>query len=263
MIYLLPSKRGNRKKFLPFFVVSIFICLILLINFISPTFLGGVSNKLGLPVWKSGGFLFTQFSNMQAFIHSRVNLLHINEDLRSQLSDLNTKLLSLSILEQENKDLKKDWGRIEDSPTILASVLVKPPQSFYDTLILDVGQKDGIQIGARVAGSDNIILGVIDEVYDDTSRAKLFSSVDTETSVMINRNNINVNLIGMGGGNFEIKVPQEVDIAEGDVLILPGININIVSTVIAIESNPTNSFKRIFCKTPINIAELRFVSVAK
>lgn len=248
---------------MPFIIVIVFICLFFLINLISPSFLGGVSNKLGLPVWKSGGFLFTQVSNMRAFLHSRTTLLRINEDLRLQLADTEAKLLSLSVIEQENKDLKRDWGRASDGQSILASVLVKPPQSFYDTLILDVGEKDGIQTGARVAISDSIVLGTIDELYSDTSRAKLFSSVGTETSAVINRNNINVNLVGMGGGNFEIKVPQEVDIVEGDVLILPGISTSIVSTVVAIESNPTNAFKRIFCKTPTNIAELRFVSVAK
>lgn len=263
MIYLLPSKRGNRKKFLPFFVVFIFICLIFLINFISPTFLGGVSNSLGLPIWKSGGFFFTQISNMKAFTHSRLTLLDINQSLKEDLAEANAKLSAMSVLEQENIDLKKTFGRTDGVMSILASVLVKPPQSFYDTLILDVGERDNVKNGARVVVGENVVLGNIDEVYEKTSRAKLFSSVDAETLAVINRNNIGVTLVGKGGGNFEIKVPQEVDIVEGDVLILPGMSTSIVSTVVAIEANPTNSFKRIFCKTPINIAELRFVSVAK
>ncbi len=248
---------------MPFIVVAVFVCLIFLINLISPSFLGGVSNGLGIPVWKSGGFLFTQVSNMRAFIHSRARLLEMNRTLESDLVDAKTKLLSLSVLENENNELKKSWGRAENVTGIIASVLVKPPQSFYDTLILDIGENGQVQVGDRIMIGGSVILGNIDEVYNKTSRAKLFSSVDTETVAVIDRNSIGVTLVGKGGGSFEIKVPQEVDIVQGDTIILPGINPGIVATVGEIESNPTNSFKRIFCKTPVNVAELRWVSITK
>ncbi len=263
MIYLLPSKKGNRKKFLPFIVVTFFICLIFLVNLISPSFFGAAANKLGIPVWKSGGFLFTQISNLQAFVHSRVKLLEMNRNLRSELLNANTKLLSLSVLEHENNELKAFWGRKDNIEGIMASVLVKPPQSFYDTLVLDIGKEDSVSAGDIVMMGDGVVLGTLDEVYAKTSRAKLFSSVDTETVAVVDRNNIGVTLIGKGGGNFEIKVPQEVDIVQGDTIILPGINPTIVAVVGEIESNPTNSFKRVFCKTPVNVAELRWVSILK
>ncbi len=263
MIYLLPSKKGNRGKFLPFIVVLVFVCFIFLINFFAPTFFGRVANTLGIPVWQSGGFVFTQVANTQAFFHSRKAMLDINRNLKQELMEANARLFSLSVLEQENVDLKREWSRSGDIDGILAVVLVKPPQSFYDTLILDVGEEDEIKNDASVTIGDSIILGKIDEVYGNTSRAKLFSSVDTETSAVINRNNIGVTLIGMGGGNFEIKAPQELDILEGDTIILPDINPSVVATVVAIESNPTNSFKRVFCKTPVNIAQLRWVSIIK
>jgi cell shape-determining protein MreC len=144
---------------------------------------------------------------------------------------------------------------------VLAAVLTKPPQSMYDTLVLDAGENLGIVVGGQVTLSDAATLGVIDEVFGRTSRAKLFSSVDTETPAVIDRTDLSVTLIGRGAGNFEIRLPQEVDIMKGDVIRLPGMTPSVVATVVEVESNPTNSFKRVFCKMPINIAELRWVSV--
>jgi cell shape-determining protein MreC len=263
MIYLLPSKKGNSKKTLPFFIVAVFIVLIFLINLISPAFLGSVSNKIGIPIWKSGGFLSTQFSNIISFAHSRIRILEMNRELESEILNLKTKLLLLDVLENENKEFKRTWGRNDESNGILASVLVKPPQSFYDTLILDAGNDSFVEVGNYVFFGKNVILGTIDEVYKKTSRAKLFSSVDTETVAVVDRNNVAVTLMGRGGGTFEIKVPQEVDIVSGDIIILPGINNNILATVVEIESNPANSFKRVFCKTPTNVAEMRWVSILR
>ena len=263
--YLLQSKKNRPKKYTPLIVVGVFIFIVVVITFFSPSFLGRVSNSVGLPFWHSGGFLFDKVSNLKALTFSRFTLLETNNNLQSQLTEAQTRLLAFSIIEKENSDLKKAWGReggSEEGSSILAYVLVKPPQSFYDTLILDVGQNKNINKGSKIIVANTVVLGTIDEVFGKTSRAKLFSSADLETLATIDRNSLPVTLIGKGAGNFEIQVPQEADIVFGDTIILSGIKQGVVATVFEIESIPSNSFKRVFCKVPINIDELRFVAVS-
>lgn len=278
MTYLLQSKKNWPKKYAPLIVVGVFIFIVVVITFISPSFLGRVSNSIGLPFWHSGGFLFDKVSDLKAFTSSRFILLETNKSLQAQLTETQIRLLAFSVIEKENSDLKKAWGRSGESKdgsedgsedggknevnSILAYVLVKPPQSFYDTLILDVGQDKNINKGSKIIVANTVVLGTIDEVFGKTSRAKLFSSADLETLATIDRNSLPVTLIGKGAGNFEIQVPQEVDIVFGDTIILSGIKQEIVATVFEIESIPSNSFKRVFCKVPVNIDELRFVSIA-
>ena len=263
MNYLYQNKKRNRQRFLPLIVVILFLTLVLLVLWIAPVFWGGVAHGIGLPFWKGQGFLSQEMSYLTAFAHSRAALIDKNRELETQLADAQTKLLALSIIEQENKELKASWGRGEDTPGTLAAVLVKPPQSLYDTLILDTGTVHGVEIGNRAMVGDTIALGVIDQVFEKSSRVNLFSSVDTETNAMIDRTGVSVLLIGTGGGNFELRVPQEFDVTKGDIVTLPGITPTIVATVLEIESVPTNSFKRVFCKIPININELRLVSVVE
>jgi len=261
--YLLQNNRRNKKRFTPLIIVGIFLVIIFCTTLFVPLFFPSLAHGIGRPVWVGGNFFFSKTGTLGGFIVSRNSLMKKNKELQVAYNDLQNKYLATSIVEQENKELKKAWGRDREIIGILAVVLSKPPQSFYDTLVLDVGEDEGILVGQHVVVSDTVLLGVITEVFDDSSRGQLFSSVDRETLALIDRTGVPVTLIGKGAGNFEIRVPQDFDIIKGDIITLPGMGPRIVSTVFEIESNPTDSFKRVLLRIPISLSELRFVSVIK
>ncbi len=261
MNYLLQSRKRNSKRFVPYIVGVFFMGFVILVGVVAPRMFPGMAHGIGRPLWLMSQFVVDRGSDIGAYLSSRHGLLERNEKLTQELIEAQAHLATLSVLEHENEEFKKAWGRTGSSGSILASVLVKPPQSMYDTVVLDAGERNGVQVGNSVTIADSVILGTIDEVYEKTSRAKLFSSVDTETQAVIDRTNVSVAAIGRGGGNFELRLPQEVDVVEGDVIRIPGMEPSVLGTVVEIEANPTNFFKRVFCKTPINIAQLRWVSV--
>ncbi len=263
MNFPLQNNRKGKKHLMPFLVIGVVIFVVVCFTVFSPLFFPKMSQGIGRPLWVSGNFIMEHTSAIRGFFLSRIKLVEKNKALEQELVDIRIKLLAQSVVEQENKEFKQSWGRNTNISAILSAVLVRPPHSAYDTFILDVGLDSAVTIGNMVFASDTVVLGVIDQVFEKTSRAKLFSSVDTHTDALVDRNSLSVELVGTGGGNFEIRVPQDVDVIEGDKIILPGIVPHILAIVEAIESVPTDSFKRIFCKTPVHIGELRLVSILK
>ena len=263
MNYQLQNNRRGHRRFLPVLVVVFFIAIIATLFSFFPLLFPSFSQSIGRPLWVSGNLFINHAGIVGSFFSSRTTLIEKNRMLEKEIADLRTKLVAQSVVEKENKELKELWGRNTDTTSILAAVLMRPPRSVYDTFVLDAGADSGVMQNDIVLSSDTIALGVIDQVFKNTSRAKLFSSVDTHTSAIVSRNNVSVELIGTGGGNFEIRVPQDVDILSGDTIVFPGITPYVVALVEAIESAPADSFKRVFCKVPVHIGELRLVSVTK
>lgn len=261
MNYLPQNNRRGGRRFGP--IIFTVLCVLVVFGLVSlfPLFLPSVAQTIARPLWSVGGFVADHTSVFRGFVSSRTRLIEKNKKLEDQLQQAQVLLDTRAVVEQENKSLKESWGRNTDTSRVLASVLVRPPRTPYDTIVLDVGSEQGIAEGDMVLVADTVMLGIIDQVFEKTSRARLLSSVDTRTDAFISRNNVMVELVGTGGGNFEIRIPQDVDIVEGDDIVLPGITPRLVARVEAIESVPTDSFKRVFCKVSAHVYQMRFVSV--
>ena len=196
-----------------------------------------------------------------AFLGSRNNLIKENNVLKIELDSVKPLLLDRDILVKENNDLKELFGRTDTSNNILATVLVKPPQSSYDTVVLDVGSNLDVKNGNKVFANGNIVLGEIVEVHKSASKAKLYSTAGEKIQTINVRNNISLEIIGQGGGNFDVRVPREIDIVLGDTFVLPGLFSKILGIVFSIETNPEDSFRHVLLKSPVNISQIKLMLV--
>jgi hypothetical protein len=68
-------------------------------------------------------------------------------------------------------------------------------------------------------------------------------------------------IVGRGGGNFEMIIPRDFIILKGDEVVLPGIVPYVVGIVETIISDPRDSFTKALLVSPVNIQELKFVEV--
>jgi cell shape-determining protein MreC len=80
---------------------------------------------------------------------------------------------------------------------------------------------------------------------------------------VIKYQNITVPAKGRGGGNFEIHIPREIEVSDGDILVFPYDPTIAVGIVKSIEFDPRDPFQKILARTPVNIQELRFVEVVE
>ena len=261
MNYLLDRKM-KRKKFIyvAFFVVACFV----IFYFRSPIFnsFSFLSHEIFSPVLSLGGKIGQKFRNAGAYFISKNFLYLENENLKSQLAEDRALMSNYNSIIAENTNLKEILGRKnEKTKTILSAILGKPNQSPYDTLIIDVGKKEGVEAGDTVFVLGNVPIGRVNAAYDSSSKVTLFSNSGEKTQVVVGGMNIFMEVVGRGGGNFEMILPRDFTLSRGDQVVLPGIVPLVLGIVETIISDPSDSFQKALLVSPVNIQELKFVQI--
>lgn len=248
-------KRNEKKKLL----ITIFSLVVLLL-IISTSPVRSTLFSVALPVWKIQNYIvnsnfFEYFKSKQTLINERL-IMEQKLFLAGNLIDIN------NTLEAENENLKDLLGRRNiNIKSILAKILVKPPQTPYDLLIVDIGSDLGVKVGDKVVANTNIYIGEVSEVFPQSSKITLYSTPGETIPVVLGINSISVEAVGIGGGNFNIFLPREVEVKEGDVIIIPIITANVFGIVEKIIFKETDSFQTVLFKSPVNISELSFVEI--
>ncbi len=218
--------------------------------------------SIGAPLWTVKNNINSFFLDNVGVLNSKTNLLKENSLLKEQIKSNERNQALFDLLKKENADLKNILNiKGANQNLLLSAVLVKPFLSPYDTLIIEGGLLDSINVNANVLAEGNVFIGYISEVYDHTSKVTLYSSPGEKIKVLIGSNNIEKEAVGLGGGNFKVEIPREIDVKEGDSITIPSISTNIFGVVEKIEFKESDSFQNILFKNPINAAELKWVEV--
>lgn len=267
------DKKIKRKKFLSIFTGVVFV--VVLFYFRTNVFngLSFVSHKIFNPVLIVGNNIKGKIGNIGSYFSSKNSLYKENEDLRTKLSENQALMSNYNSIVAENTELKKMLGRgDEQAPTILATILEKPNQSLYDTIVVDVGLDKGIKEGSLVfvpsQDSQGLLIGSVPigkvaDVYSNSSKVILFSTSGEKTQVIVSKENAFMEIIGRGGGNFEMILPRDFTLQKGDQVVLPGITPRVLGVVETIISDPRDSFIKALLVSPMNIQDLKFVEVEK
>ncbi len=248
-------KRSARKKS---FITIIIIIVIMIIISTSPvrSFLFSTAS----PIWK----LENSILNSNFFEYFKSKQVLINERLAmEQKLFLAGNLMAInSTLTTENETLKDLLGRKDiKTKSVLAKILVKPPQTPYDMLTVDIGSDFDVKVGDKVVANANVYIGEVSEVFPRTSKVILYSTPGRKLSVVLGTNSATVEAVGTGGGNFNIFLPREVEVKENDVIVIPAITANVFGIVEKINFKETDSFQTVLFKSPVNISELNFVEI--
>ncbi len=287
MSYLL-DKKIRRKKFS---YVMFFVAVLLILFY----FRSGIFNGLALfshtvfrPVLILGNNLGGKLGNLGSYFVSKKILYLENENLKSQLNEEKGLTENYNSILAENINLKEILGRKREEiiakNMILSAILTKPNQSLYDTLVIDAGAKQGIKTGDIVftlghgptgEALGTVPIGRVSTVYGSSSKVTLFSSSGEKTNIVISSEsarspdtsetgkNIFMEIVGRGGGNFEMILPEDFRPAKGDQAVLPGIFPYVLGIVETIISDPRSSFVKALLVSPVNIQELKFVEVER
>jgi len=165
-------------------------------------------------------------------------------------------------LYQENLDLKARLGRPGIAPArILGAVLLRPPATPYDTLVIDAGAEEGVALGDYVSAGGSALVGTVSEVYAHAARVQLFSAPGQKYNALL-RGSIPLNIEGQGGGSMVAQVPSGTAVSAGDTALVPGIAGGLAARVTQVDKTEA-SFVTIYFQLPANIFTLRFVEVWK
>jgi rod shape-determining protein MreC len=264
MISLHNKKIGNNKKILG----GVIIALLLLMAF----FKEQVNHIISVPVLTIGQVSISAsddatnwWSNSLAYFKKKSSIEKENNQLKERINELESKNLFYQNTEKENDDLRTSLFRAtaKNKEYIFAAILKRPPEVPYDTAILDSGSEDGVSVGMVVTAYGETLIGHVAEVFSTTSKVRLISFPQEETSVILSGSNTAISAKGRGGENLEISLPREIVVNTGDLITTPGLGGLVVGTVEKIESDPSKPFQKIIFRLPTNIRQLRSVMIEK
>lgn len=263
MSYLL-DKKNQRKKFI---TIILFVLLFSVFILFRSSILGGLSsfsNFVFRPFLSLGNVFGDKLYSISSYFSSKSALLQQKQNLENMLEEERSLMSNYTSVLDENFQMKEILGRKNSKSTVLLSgILAKPNQSLYDTLIVDAGTSLGVRVDDRVFAFGNVPIGRVAEVYEKSSKVILFSNPGEKTDVVISGKNIFMQLIGRGGGNFEMVLMNDLALDKGTEVVLPGVNSYVLATVETTISDPRDSFVKVLLSSPVNIQELKFVQIVK
>jgi len=181
--------------------------------------------------------------------------------------------VQINNLKYENEILKKNLklnNLLSDYQVINATAIYRNPSFWFNTLIIDKGEKDDIKEGLPVI-TEGTLIGYVEKVSSKTSQIKLITS----------DNNISVGIEGTNGYNHGLITGYD---AINDLLIISGIteydnvyiNAKVVTTgigsfpsgllvgyVTKIEDEKYNISKKLYVESAVNLSDIRYVSIIK
>lgn len=257
--------RKNKIKKFQKIAMALFLFFILF-YFRGPIFygVGNVVNFLLKPVILIGNKIGFNLDQTSLSLKSKKSLLLENETLKNELIEKNLAITNANFLISENEKLKEVLGRKKSQMNlVLGAILVRPNQSVYDTLLIDIGEDHGITQGSMVFALGNTPIGKISEVYKNSSKVILFSTPKENTDVIVSGPDVAMQIVGRGGGNFEMILPRDFEIKKGMTVQLPGIDSFFLAQVVTIISDPRDAYQKALLTSPVNIQHLKFVEVEK
>lgn len=252
----------RRKKIIKNVIIFGTFFVLVILGIFSLT--GQLFNFIGRPILETKQSIINGFTDIGYLFNTKEYLLNENRRLTEENSGIRLQMIDYQILKDENIDLKEMLGRnnLEDN-FILGNILTKPSSSPYDTIIIDIGENDGVEINNVVYVNGDIPVGSITKLYEKTSLVSLFTNPGQKTEGFINGLNASVELTGRGGGNFEMIIPIELQVENGTIIYLPGLTSHVVALVDDVISAPTDPFKKVLLSSPVNIQNLKWVEVRK
>jgi rod shape-determining protein MreC len=236
--------------------------VLFIFSYLFPNFLRSNFSTISKPIWLIRDSVSKSSSNLFGFFTSKSNLISENSALKEEIEVLKLKQLDYNLILKENQELKNISAE-KKSNFILARVLSKPPVSPYDSLVLDIGTSQGIKKGSKVFLSNNVVIGFVTEITENTSLVELFSKGDTKHNFVLERTGASYDISGMGGFNMMVLMPKDADVLWGDTFVYPGENLATVGNVYYIDTNSQSSFKGVYIKIPTNVFQTKWVYVEK
>lgn len=267
------SKKTGIAGIIITIVILIIIVIISNIKIDNVAFIESSAGIFVMPIQNGLTYLKNWMSGNNTFFTNINNLQEENEELKKKNSELEKSLRELEIVKSENSTLK-EYVNLKDKyteyETIPAYVINKDISNYNDTIVINVGKDDGIEVNMPVIADQ----GLVGHVISVTSKtAKVQTIVDTASTISCTLTTSRDNVIARG--TLEEKstlkatyIPTSATVLEGDTIetsglggIYPkGIHIGTIKKVIT-GKNITDRYAII--ETAVDFAKIDTVLVIK
>ena len=264
--FFLTSKIGK-------FVLTIAICLLSVFlapdNFLSPV--RGLFLKIAYPFEKTFYILGQKSHNFFEIISSISECKKENIELIRENNELLAQIDKLKDQKNENDELRKQLELSPRDEYNLESSLVigQDPRRAGSWIIIDKGKNRGIEKGMPVIVYNGILIGKIDEVYNDSAKVVLLS----DASSLVNVSDIETSARGILSGEYGLglklgMVEQTEILNSGDNVVTSGLGGLmpkglLVGKIEQISNSPDKLFQEAVILPKVKYSNLNLVFVIK
>lgn len=267
----------NKKTSIAGIIITIVILIVIVIvsniKIKDVTYVESGLSVLVMPIQNGLTYLKNWIFGNNDFFTNINNLQEENKELKEKNTELEQSLRELEIIKSENATLK-EYVNLKDKyaeyETIPAYIIQKDISNYSDTMIINVGSKDGIEVNMPVI-SDQGLVGHVISVTDSTAKVQTIIDTASTTScvitssrdMMIARGNLS-----KSGALKATYIPTEATVLEGDKVetsglggIYPkGIHIGTIKEVVNTK-NITDRYAMI--ETAVDFSKLETILVIK
>ena len=252
-------------------IILIFLVVITNTDIAKMSYVENIVSTLVMPIQNGLTYLKGKLTGNDSFFQDINNLREENENLKKKNSELEQSLREYEIVKSENDTLKEYMNlkdKYKDYTTMPAYVINKDISNYSNTVVINVGEKDGIKENMTVIADEGLVGHVI-SVTDHT--AKVQTIIDTATAVTSTISTTKDTIIVQGTleNSGELKatyIPTDATVLQGDNVetsglcgIYPkGIHIGTIKEVYNTK-NPTDRYATV--ETAVDFSKLATVLV--
>lgn len=266
--------RKDRSGVLGIIITIILLILLVVLSNVNVekfSYIESAATKLIMPVQNGLVYLKNKLEGNNSFFTDVSKLKEENKQLKEENSNLQKELRELEIIKAENSTMREYMNLSEkysELKTVPAYIINKDTSNFSNTILINVGQKDGIQKNMTVI-SDKGLVGHIIAVDTETSKVELIIDPASSVSSTISTTKDAVVCKGTLDSNSLLKatyIPTEATLVEGDNVetsgmggIYPkGIHIGTIEEIVNTK-NITDRYAKI--KTAVDFSTVQAVLV--
>ncbi len=232
----------------------------------------GVFHQLTLEILGPLQSTFTKISLNTVRLKDRYitlwNLQEENDSLRKELDTYHGLLDKYREAYSRNRFLETElkFKKQETFPALMARVVGKDPSFWFQTLIVDRGENDGVVAG-MVARNSLGVVGQVVQVSDNYCKILLANAPSSAIDAIVQKSRVRGILKGAGEQGYILQyVLKNGEVAEGDIIVTagiggvfpPGITLGTVSKV---HSKRRGMFLEIEVKPAVDFARLEFLHI--
>lgn len=265
----------EHKLFSLLITVVLVLCIIMIVSYKT----GGTHNFIG-NIFQSGTTTIQKpLSNASTSIKSNVRgifkfkqVVAENEDLKKEVSDLQQKVIDLTLKKNELQQLQElsntlNYESVNDTHNIVsANIISLDGSNWFNLFTIDRGTESGIQKDCIVVNGDGLV-GKVTEAGNGWS--KVVSIIDESNSVsfMVLRD---MSLIGIVSGDSNgslsgFMLDNKASVIEGDILVTSNMGLYPegikIGKILKVEYNSDTQLKTVKIKPSVSFKSLQKVAV--
>lgn len=218
-----------------------------------------------------------RISNIFYFVSSIATTRKENIELKTEVQSLNQRLIEFERFKRENQELNsllQFKNERSDLKLVGANVIGKVGENWFNIIIIDRGEKDGIKKGQYVTAGQ----GYVGQIFETSPyNSKIITILDEKANIpgRISSSGEEGLIAGAAGSSKDklCKIdflPAETKAKQGDLVVTSNIITNegtltqdnlLIGTVVKVEENKSNLVKYAYVKPAVDFSKLENVMV--